>query len=149
VQLQAAQAQVDTGQAALELLDAQLGKLEVVAPVDGVILSRSIELGEVANPGATLMVLAGLTDLRVTVFVPEDRYGQIQLGQNAKLTVDSFPGRGFTGKVLQIANQAEFTPRNSQTVSGRKDTVFAVQLAIANPDLALKPGMPADVSFAQ
>ena len=63
--------------------------------------------------------------------------------------MDSFPGRAFEGKVLEIANQAEFTPRNSQTVEGRKDTVFAVKVAIANPDQALKPGMPADVSFEQ
>jgi len=83
----------------------------------------------------------------VTVYVPEDRYGQIQLGQTAQVSVDSFPGRAFEGQVRAIANQAEFTPRNSQTVEGRKDTVFAVRLSIANPDQALKPGMPADVSF--
>jgi HlyD family secretion protein len=146
-QLEAAQAQVDTAQAALDLLAAQLGKLVVVAPADGVVLSRAIEPGEVASPGATLMVLGGLTDLRVTVYVPEDRYGQIRLGQSARLSVDSFPGRLFAGEVLEIANQAEFTPRNSQTVAGRKDTVFAVKLSIPNPDQALKPGMPADVSF--
>jgi HlyD family secretion protein len=146
-QLDAAQAQVDTAQAALELLDAQLAKLVVTAPADGVILSRAIEPGEVASPGATLMVMGPLTELRVTVYVPEDRYGQIRLGQTAQLRVDSFPGRVFEGKVLQIANQAEFTPRNSQTVSGRKDTVFAVRLSFANPDQALKPGMPADVTF--
>ena len=146
-QLEAAQAQVDAAQAALALLDAQLSKLVVVAPAEGVILSRAIEPGEVASPGATLLVMGGLTDLKVTVYVPEDRYGQIQLGQTAQLTVDSYPGRVFEAKVLQIANQAEFTPRNSQTVEGRKDTVFAVQLSIANPDQALKPGMPADVDF--
>jgi multidrug resistance efflux pump len=149
VQLEAAQAQVDTAQAALELLDAQLSKLVVVAPADGVILSRAIEPGEVASPGATLLVMGGLAQLKVTVYVPEDRYGQIQLGQTARLSVDSYPGRVFEAQVLEIANQAEFTPRNSQTVTGRKDTVFAVQLSIANPDLALKPGMPADVSFVK
>ena len=147
MQLDAAKAQVDTAQAALDLLDAQLKKLVIVAPVDGVVLSRAIQPGEVASPGATLLVLGGLTDLRVTVYVPEDQYQKIQLGQSAQLSVDSFPGRTFTGKVLTIANQAEFTPRNSQTVSGRKDTVFAVKLSIANPDGALKPGAPADVSF--
>jgi multidrug efflux pump subunit AcrA (membrane-fusion protein) len=93
------------------------------------------------------MVIGGLLDLQVTVYVPEDRYGQIRLGQSARLSVDSFPGRVFEGKVVEIANQAEFTPRNSQTAVGRKDTVFAVRLSIANPDQALKPGMPADVSF--
>jgi HlyD family secretion protein len=148
-QLDAAKAAVDSARAALNLLDVQLGKLTVVAPSDGVVLSRAVEPGEVASPGATLMVIGPLTNLQVTVYVPEDRYGQIRLGQMARLSVDSFPGRVFEGKVLQIANQAEFTPRNTQTVSGRKDTVFAVKLGVANPDLSLKPGMAADVSFQQ
>lgn len=147
VQLDAAKAQVDTAQAALDLLDAQLGRLVVVAPVDGVVLSRAIEPGEVASPGATLLVLGGLTDLRVTVYVPEARVGQVKLGSSARLSVDSYLGRVFEAKVLEIANQAEFTPRNAQTVEGRKDTVYAVKLSIANPDQALKPGMPADVAF--
>jgi multidrug efflux pump subunit AcrA (membrane-fusion protein) len=149
VQLDALKAQVDSAQAALNLLDVQLGKLTVMAPTDGVILSRAVEPGEVANAGATLMVMGPLADLQVTVYVPENLYGQITLGQTARLTVDSYPGRTFAAKVLQIANQAEYTPRNTQTVQGRSDTVFAVKLDVANPDLALKPGMPADVSFAQ
>jgi len=70
VQLDAAQAQVDAAQSALDLLDAQLSKLVVVAPADGVILSRAIEPGEVASPGATLLVLGGLSNLKVTVYVP-------------------------------------------------------------------------------
>ena len=111
--------------------------------------NRAVEPGEVANAGATLMVMGPLADLQVTVYVPENLYGQITLGQTARLTVDSYPGRTFAAKVLQIANQAEYTPRNTQTVQGRSDTVFAVKLDVANPDLALKPGMPADVSFAQ
>jgi HlyD family secretion protein len=64
------------------------------------------------------------------------------------VTVDSFPGRVFAGKVTHIADQAEFTPRNVQTVEGRKNTVFAIKLTLENPDLALKPGMPADVNFS-
>ena len=148
-QLDAAQAQVASAQAALDLLQVQLAKLTIVAPSDGVILSRAVEPGEVASPGATLLVMGPLSQLQVTVYVPEDRYGQISLGQVASLSVDSFPTRTFQAKVAQIADQAEFTPRNTQTVEGRKDTVFAVKLSIANPDLALKPGMPADVAFGQ
>jgi HlyD family secretion protein len=148
-QLDAAKAQLDAAKAALNLLTVQLGKLTVAAPSDGVILSRAVEPGEVANAGATLMVIGPLTELQVTVYVPENLYGQIKVGQTARLSVDSFPGRVFEAKVLQIANQAQYTPRNTQTVQGRSDTVFAVKLDVPNPDLALKPGMPADVSFAE
>ncbi|MCS7055954.1 MAG: efflux RND transporter periplasmic adaptor subunit [Thermoflexales bacterium] len=147
-QWRAAQAQVEAAQAALGVLDAQLGRLTLVAPAGGVVLSRAIEPGEFAAPGATLLVLGDLDALTITVYVPEDRYGRIRLGQAAQVTVDSFPGETFTATVAHIADRAEFTPRNVQTAEGRKSTVFAIRLAIENPNGKLKPGMPADVTFA-
>jgi len=83
--------------------------------------------------------------VRLTVYVPEDKYGQIQLGQSVTITADSFPGESFDGQVIRIADEAEFTPRNVQTVEGRLATVYAVEILAPNPDLRLKPGMPADV----
>jgi hypothetical protein len=66
---------------------------------------------------------------------------------DAHVTVDSFPRESFMAQVVYIADKAEFTPRNVQTVEGRRTTVFAVELAIENPEGKLKPGMPADVEF--
>lgn len=146
-QLALAQAQVDSAQAALAILQAQMEKLIIRSPITGVVLQRSIEPGEVVTPGMALFSLAHLEELLITVYVPEDRYGLIELGQEAQLTTDSFPGQTFTAVVTEIAGQAEFTPRNVQTAEGRRTTVFAVQLLVANPDGRLKPGMPADVSF--
>lgn len=146
-QLDAAQAQVDAAQAAVDALDVQIGKLTLTAPVDGVVLSRVIDPGEVASPGAALLVIGQLNDLTITVYVPEDRYGSIRLEQTAQVSVDSFPGESFSATVAHIADQAEFTPRNVQTASGRKTTVFAIRLSVSNPDGKLKPGMPADVKF--
>ncbi len=117
------------------------------APLNGVVLERLYEPSEIATPGSTLLVLGDLFTLNLTVYVPEDRYGQIILGRTYPVTVDSFPGTTFEGVVTHIADQAEFTPRNVQTVEGRKTTVFAVRLSLANPGLTLKPGMPADVNF--
>lgn len=148
-QLAVAKSQVEMAQAAIGVIEAQREKLKLVAPIDGVVLSRSVEPGEVAAPGSPLMTLAKLDDLRITVYIPEDRYGSIQIGQKAQVSVDSFPGRTFTATVVRIADQAEFTPRNVQTEEGRRTTVFAVELKVDNPDHLLKPGMPADVSFGQ
>jgi multidrug resistance efflux pump len=141
--------QVEVARAALGVIEAQREKLRLAAPAGGVVLSRSVEPGEVAVPGAPLMTLAKLDDLKITVYVPEDRYGSIQLGESAQVSVDSFPGQVFTATVTRIADQAEFTPRNVQTEEGRRTTVFAVELKVDNPDSKLKPGMPADVSFEQ
>jgi len=120
----------------------------ITAPFDGVVLERLVEPDEFAAPASTVLVIAALDTLTLTIYVPEDRYGQMALGQALPVTVDSFPGTTFNGTVRFIADKAEFTPRNVQTIEGRKTTVFAVRLSLANPDQALKPGMPADAHFA-
>jgi len=147
VQLQQARIAVQIAQANLDLLDAQIAKTTVLAPVDGVVTTRNAEPGSVVNAGATLLTLARMDELTITVYVPEDRVGEVSLGQTANVSVDSFPGVVFTATVTYISDQAEFTPRNVQTVSGRKNTVFAIKLRLNDTSEKLKPGMPADVTF--
>ncbi len=144
---QQAQDAVGQAQANLALLEAQLAKLQVVSPMDGVILTRNIEPGEFVQPGAAALSMGDLSHLTITVYVPEDRYGQIHLGQAASVSVDSFAGVKFEAKVTTISDQAEFTPRNVQTVEGRSSTVYAIKLTVTDPQGKLKPGMPADVIF--
>ncbi len=145
--LQQAQGAVNQAEANLALLDTQLKKLTVYAPIDGVILTRNVEPGEFVQPGASAVTMADLAELTITVYVPEDHYGEISLGQGATVTVDSFPNETFAATVSSIADQAEFTPRNVQTVQGRSATVYAVKLKVSDPGGKLKLGMPADVVF--
>ena len=142
-----AQANLAQAQAALGLIDLQVEKCTVTAPVAGVITARDLELGELVAAGGTVLAISELTEVNLTVYLPEDRYGQVALGQDINITVDSFPGRTFTGRVQYIASEAEFTPRNVQTVDGRRATVYAVRIRVPNEQLELKPGMPADVTF--
>jgi len=146
---QAAAGQVALAEASIALIDEQLSRLNVKAPAGGVILTRAVEPGEVALPGGTMVVLADLLRPWVTVYLPEDRYGAVNVGDKVEVTVDSFPGQVFAGTVQRVADKAEFTPRNVQTPAGRQTTVFAVKLAIDNPEGQLKPGMPADVVFVK
>jgi len=83
----------------------------------------------------------------LTIYVPEDRLGQVLIGQEVEVRVDSFPERQFIGTIVAIAHEAEFTPRNVQTQEERVNMVFAVDVSIPNPDHALKPGMPADAAI--
>lgn len=142
-----AQTAIKQAEANLAVIDAQLAKLVITAPSDGIILNRNIQPGEMATPGAVAFSMARLDDLTLTVFIPEDRYGEILLGQQVDVQVDSFPGETFGAEVIHIADQAEFTPHNVQTADGRKSTVFAIKLRLTNPEGKLKPGMPADVTF--
>lgn len=146
-QVATADAQLASAKASLAVIDAQMSKLTLAAPVAGTVLTRSIEPGETVAPGAALLTLGDLDHLTLTIFVPEDRYGQVSLGEAVQVTVDSFPGQTFGGQVDKIASEAEFTPRNVQTVEGRRSTVFAIGLALDPSDGKLKPGMPADVTL--
>ena len=119
----------------------------IASPIDGVVLERLVEPDEFAAPGRTVMVVAPLDALTLKIYVPENRYGQVALGQVFPVTVDSFPGQSFMGKVNFISSQAEFTPRNVQTRDSRQTTVYAVKLALEPSGGKLKPGMPADVAL--
>jgi len=142
-----AEAAVQQARANINLLDVQLERLIIASPSDAWVLSRSIEPGEVVTPGSVIMTLAMMDHLTITVYVPEDRYGEISIGQTADIHVDSYPGDIFTGTVSRIATQAEYTPRNVATTEGRKTTVFAITLTLDDSTSKLKPGMPADVIF--
>ncbi len=145
--------QVQEGQIVAEVHPASTtrssGRELIRSPLNGVVLYRAVEPGEVASPGTPLMTIADLNKLKLTVYVPEDRYGLINLGQVYPVSVDSFPGQTFAGTVSYISDQAEFTPRNVQTTENRKTTVFAIRLDLPPSDGKLKPGMPADVQFQQ
>ena len=128
-------------------VDVVAGSGNIRSPIDGIVLMRAAEPGEVISAGGALLVVADLSTVNLVVYVPEDKYGQVQVGQVYTIHVDSYPGRKFTGTVTYIADKAEFTPRNAQSLQNRKNTVYAIKMSIPNGDLALKPGMPADVTF--
>ena len=147
------QAKTAIGQAEanLALIDTQIAKLTIYTPMDGVILTRSVEPGEFVQPGAVALTMANLSDLTITVYVPETRLNEIKLGQQASVTIDVASGQSpvFNAEVIHIADQAEFTPRNVQTVEGRSSTVYAVKLKVTDTEGKLKIGMPADVTFSR
>ena len=142
-----AEAGLEQARAALDVLAITMSKSEVTAPVSGIVLARNLEQGELIAAGSIVMTIGVLDQVSVTVYIPEDTYGRVSLGQEAVVTVDSFPNKTYTGTVTYIADQAEFTPRNVQTTEERKSTVFAIKVSLDNPNLDLKPGMPADVEI--
>jgi multidrug resistance efflux pump len=143
-QIAALEARVAQARAALASLLAQRATMDVVSPVSGVVVDVAAYPGEVASAGATLLTVADLAEVSLVVYLPETRLGQVRVGQLVQVTVDSFAGRVFAGRVIRVADRAEFTPRNVSTQEERVNLVFAVEIQLANDDGALKPGMPAD-----
>jgi HlyD family secretion protein len=140
----AAKAQYDQAKAARDMAKVQLGWTTVASPIDGVLSSVPASVGENAVMGSTLAVVSDLSNLTITIFVPESRIGQVELGQEGEFTTDS-TDTAYHGKVTFIASQAEFTPASIETKDQRVKLVYQVWLSIIDADASLKPGMLADV----
>lgn len=132
----------------LRSIDIMLEDSVIRAPADAVVLTHSVEPGEVIAPGVAVMTLGNVDRMTITVYLAENQYGQVSVGDVANVTADSFPGEDFEAEVMRIADEAEYTPRNVQTEEERQTTVYAVELRVDDPEGKLKPGMPADVIFA-
>jgi HlyD family secretion protein len=148
-ELAVTQAHLEAAQANLDAIQVQIELLIVTAPVGGVVMTRNVEPGEVIQPGLAVLTIGQLDQLTITVYIAEDKYGQINLGDAATLTADSFPNEIFSATVTRIADRAEYTPRNVQTKEDRQTTVYALELAVKDPEGKLKPGMPTDVVFGK
>lgn len=142
-----AQANLDQANASMELLELQLKRAVVKSPINGILLTRDLEVGELVAAGGIVMTFGQLENMDLTVYIPIDRYGQVSIGQKVEISVDSYADEIFSGTVVRIADSAEFTPRNVQSAEGRASTVYAVKISVSNTDLRLKPGMPADAKF--
>jgi membrane fusion protein YbhG len=146
---------IAVARATLEAEEKQLGYLErqkkesfVVAPAAGVIESMDLRPGDLVAPNQAVAKMLEPSQIWVRVFVPEPELGRVRIGQRAALTVDTFPKRSFSGHVVEIRTQAEYTPRNVQTLDQRMDQVFGVKIAV-DPAPELKPGMAAMVRLQE
>jgi HlyD family secretion protein len=147
--LAAAKMRVAQARAQLADIEAQLKEMQVVAPADSVVEVLSVKPGDILMPPfnqevATLLLTGHLW---VRVYVPESWLGLIKLGEHVRVRVDSYPHTDFDGVVEQINRQAEFTPRNVQTVADRIKQVFGVKIRLPSNDDRLRAGMAADVYF--
>jgi HlyD family secretion protein len=151
VRITAAQKDVEAAAAAVKAADAvllqaqiQLEYTKLKAPGPGIVTSKSVEPGEVVTPGQEIMTIADLSTVKLKIFVDETEIGKVKPGQTADVSIDTFPGRSFTGSVSFISPEGEFTPKIIQTKKERVKLVYLVNISLANPRLELKSGMPAD-----
>lgn len=139
------QAEIERAQANARLLAVQLGDRAIASPVDGVVLSRNAEPGEVLPAGASVLTLGDIDHPTVRCYINERDLGRVKIGQPASITTDSFPGKTYKGKVSFISSEAEFTPKQIQTEEERVKLVYRIKVDIENPNRELKSNMPVDV----
>jgi HlyD family secretion protein len=139
-----ARADVKQMQADLELTQTRLGYATIKAPVNGVVLTRPTEPGEVAAMGATILTTADLDNVYVEAYIPESDLAKVRLGQKVVVTTDANPDKKYAGWISFINSKAEFTPKTVETYKERVALVYRTKIRVENPNYELKPGMPAE-----
>ena len=134
-------------EAQLDAAKTQLTYTEIHAPLDGVVLTKNVESGEVVNPGTPVVSIANIDALWMNIYIPETQTGLVKLGQTVRVHVDSFPGETFNGKISFVSSESEFTPKTIQTQEERIKLVYRVKVSLENTGQRLKPGMPADAEI--
>jgi HlyD family secretion protein len=137
-------ARIDAARQGIRLIQSQLDKSAIHAPLNATVLIKAVEEGEYVAPGQTVAVLVDLSRLEITVFIPERDIGKVRLGNAARARIDAFSERYFDATVTRVDQRAQFTPREVHMPEERVRMVFGVTLSLANLDGVLKPGMPAD-----
>lgn len=147
--IEAQRAQVGAAQANVRASEAALANANMVAPMSGVVTVRHHEPNEVVGAGEPVLTVMNPADRWVRIYVPEDRIGAVRLGSPASISSDTYPNRRYSGRVIYISPEAEFTPKSVQTAEERVRLVYAVKVRVENdPRMELKPGMPADVALS-
>ena len=148
-QVQAARAEVASARAALAATQAVAQDLVLTAPVDGVVISRNAEPGELLAAGQSAMTLGQSATPFVRVYVPTRQLPRVRQGQRAVARLDGFPDHPIPGEVVAINPQAEFTPRVALTEEERADLLFGVKVALSDTTGLLRPGLPATVTLME
>ena len=138
---------VERARAQLALIESQLGDTVAVSPVDGIVLVKSAEPGEVLAAGTTVVTIADLDHPWLRAYIREQDLGRVKIGSKAKVTTDSYPGKSYDGQVSFISSEAEFTPKQIQTPEERVKLVYRIKIDVENPNQELKSNMPADAEI--
>ena len=140
-------AEIERSRANLAQVDAQLADTLAVSPVDGVVLVKSADVGEVLAAGATVVTVGDIDHPWLRAYINETDLGKVKLGSKARITTDSYPGKVYDGRVSFISSEAEFTPKQIQTQEERVKLVYRIKIEVDNPRHELKSNMPADAEI--
>jgi HlyD family secretion protein len=146
-ELRTRRADVERARAQVAYIDSQIRDAVATSPVNGVVLVKSAEVGEVLGMGATVVAVGDLDKPWLRGYINEPDLGRVKLGSKARLTTDSYPGRVYWGRVTFIASEAEFTPKQIQTPEERVKLVYRIKIEVENPNQELKLNMPADAEI--
>lgn len=135
-------------EAQIQQLDDQLDKCRLTNPIDGTVLTKYAEAGEVTSPGKAVYKIAALNTIILRAYLTGDQLPHVKIGQQVKVLVDDTKDayKTYTGTIEWISNKAEFTPKTIQTKDERANLVYAIKVRLNN-DGYLKIGMYGEVKL--
>jgi HlyD family secretion protein len=145
--IDALKASFEQAKALLNLKEVQLSYTTLTSPINGVVLVKDIEPGEMVSAGTPIVTLADLNDIWLKAYISETDLGRVKYNQRVKVKTDTYPDKVYWGKISFISSEAEFTPKNIQTHEERVKLVYRIKVSLENPQMELKPGMPADAEI--
>jgi len=146
-ELSTRRAEMDRSKANLQLIGTQISDTVAYAPVDGVVLVKAADVGEVLAPGTSVVTVGDIDHPWLRGYINETDLAKVKIGSKARVTTDSYPGKVYNGRVSFIASEAEFTPKQIQTQQERVKLVYRVKIDVENPGRELKSNMPADAEI--
>jgi HlyD family secretion protein len=146
-ELGARKAEIERSRAQVGISESQLGDTAVYAPMDGMVLVKSAEVGEVIGAGTNVMTIGDLEHPWLRAYINQTDLGRVKVGQQVKLTTDSFSNKSYMGRVTFIASEAEFTPKQIQTKEERVKLVYRIKIEVENSAQELKNNMPVDAEI--
>jgi HlyD family secretion protein len=129
------------------VIDAQIDDTVVLSPIDGVVLVKSAEIGEVIAPGTIVATVGDIDRPWLRAYIGETEIGRVKLDQTARVSCDSCGGRAYWGRLSFISSEAEFTPKQIQTTEERVKLVYRIKIDLPNPEHVFKSNMPADAEI--
>jgi HlyD family secretion protein len=146
-ELETRRAQIEQARAQVAVVDTQIADGIVTAPINGVVLVKSAEAGEVLAAGTVIATLGEMDRPWLRGYIREQDLTRVKLGMKAKVTTDAHRGKVYAGRISYISSQAEFTPKQIQTPEERVKLVYRIKIEVENPNHELKLNMPADAEI--
>ncbi len=146
-ELKTREAEIAQRRADLAYIQSQLDNAVAISPIDGIVLSKGAEVGEILAAGTTVLTAGDIEHPWLRGYISESDLGRVKLGSNARVTTDSYPGKVYHGRVTFISSEAEFTPKQIQTPEERAKLMYRIKIEVENPNQELKSNMPADAEI--
>ena len=143
----ARQSDIERAKAQIALIDSQMADTIAVSPINGMVLVKAADVGEILAPGTSVVTVGDIEHPWLRAYIREQDLGRVKIGDKVKVTTDSYRDKVYDGRISYISSEAEFTPKQIQTSEERVKLVYRVKIDVDNPRHELKSNMPADAEI--